>query len=447
MSLAARKLFRVGRALGIAAALLAVAGSSAWLAAGAASRETAAPPPAPATTLAPAEKLSRAGQTLRVPANMLAGMGVTTAPAVTPTDAVTLPPFQATLALDTDTLSRVRARFPGEVVALGELPSTGGDSAAPATPGRSLTFGDRVDKGQLLAVVWSASLGAMKSDLVEAVSRKAASDLVLRRLNESYAQGAAPANAVRAAERAVEADKVALDKAERALRTARLADAEVRELVAEGERLSDPSAPKADPAKWARVEVRSPVAGTIQAKNVTAGDIIDSTQDLYKVADLSHLTVWAHVYEEDLPLLKQVGRDAKLVVSFPSRAKPVEATITRVSPVIDPAQHTALIQGRIDNPSGELFVGQSATAQIHLPPPTGEVAVPAGAVAEDGQESVAFVELPNQQGVFERRVVAVSRRTQSTIYLRGGVKPGERVMATGSLLLRDAMELLKDSKP
>jgi len=45
------------------------------------------------------------------------------------------------------------------------------------------------------------------------------------------------------------------------------------------------------------------MAGVILEKNFTVGDIVDTTHDMFKIADLSRLGVMANVYEEDLPKL------------------------------------------------------------------------------------------------------------------------------------------------
>ncbi len=41
----------------------------------------------------------------------------------------------------------------------------------------------------------------------------------------------------------------------------------------------------------------------IVEKNFNVGDMIDPSQDLFKIADLSRVQVLANAYEEDLPLL------------------------------------------------------------------------------------------------------------------------------------------------
>ncbi|MBY0460471.1 MAG: hypothetical protein K2V38_24415, partial [Gemmataceae bacterium] len=106
-----------------------------------------------------------------------------------------------------------------------------------------------------------------------------------------------------------------------------------------------------------------------------------------------------------------------------------------------------LATGRVANPDGALKVGQFVTATLALPPTGGEVELPADAVVEDGRESVVFVRRAAASGSdldLDRTPVRVSRRFRDTVCVRadGAVRPGDRVVTAGALLLRDAMDQL-----
>ncbi len=118
--------------------------------------------------------------------------------------------------------------------------------------------------------------------------------------------------------------------------------------------------------------------------------------------------------------------------------------------MIDTNQHTALVTGLVDNPAGELKVGQYVTVSVELPPPRGEVELPADAVVEDGRESVVFVRPDPNSWRLVRAPVRVTRRFRDVVYVRSeenGVRPGVRVVTGGALLLRDVMDQLPAAKP
>src|SRR2546421_3293124 len=102
--------------------------------------------------------------TLQVPADVVQSLGVKTAPVKPASESRRLAPLNGSLALDPDRLAHVHARFAGEVVEVATLTNPG-DQDAPISASetmRSLRFGDRVQEGQLLAVVWSKDLGEKK---------------------------------------------------------------------------------------------------------------------------------------------------------------------------------------------------------------------------------------------------------------------------------------------
>ena len=134
-------------------------------------------------------------------------------------------------------------------------------------------------------------------------------------------------------------------KAERTLRSCALTDAEIEEIHQEAERLERGEAndPVAD-RTWAETDVRSPIDGVIMEKNFNVGDIIDPTQDLFKIADLNRLQVLANAYEEDLPLLRSLKLDQrkwKIDIKTDPNDEPVVGTIDKIGDIINPAQHSA----------------------------------------------------------------------------------------------------------
>ncbi len=388
-----------------------------------------------------------------VPRGMAKNMALQTAVIADRVRPIRLPPLQGVLAVDNNSLARVRTRFAGEVLSVGREASRTStsalDSFSPAFP----RVGDSVRTGDLLAVVLSKDLGEKKSELVDALSKLRADQVVLRRLREGQADGSIPARSVWDTERAVESDKVAVRRAEQTLRTWRLTENEIAEirseadtlLASEGKSDGRPDAKRNDLNSWARVEVRSPSDGVILERNVIAGDIVDTTADLFKIGDLSRLVVWAHLYEEDLPLLQALPRPVRWSVTLPSRPGVVfPGALDQIGAVIDPNQHTALVTGRVENPKGDLKVGQFVTVSVELPPPASEIEVPADAVLEDGRESVVFAQPDPAETRFVRTPVRVTRRFRDAVCVRAGesLKPGDRVVTGGALLLRDATDAL-----
>src|SRR5262249_8989112 len=141
-------------------------------------------------------------------------------------------------------------------------------------------------------------------------------------------KGAVSLQSVREGRQKVENDKVNVDAAKRTLRAYRLTDKEIEELEKEIQQIlakrkkldrfltekekEDLKREEAEECKrWARVEVRAPIDGTILEKNLALGPLVDnssSSTPLYIIGDLSRLSVWANLYEEDIPALMALPR-------------------------------------------------------------------------------------------------------------------------------------------
>jgi cobalt-zinc-cadmium efflux system membrane fusion protein len=106
-----------------------------------------------------------------------------------------------------------------------------------------------------------------------------------------------------------------------------------------------------------------------------------------------------------------------------------------------------LISGRVENTDRSLLVGEFVTVTVELPAPKGEIEVPTDAVIEDGRESIVFVQPNPKELRFVRTRVSVTRRFHDVVYLKAdtspaAVHPGDLVVTSGSLLMRDGLEEL-----
>ncbi|MBS0210726.1 MAG: efflux RND transporter periplasmic adaptor subunit [Planctomycetes bacterium] len=371
--------------------------------------------------------------------------------------------MEGSLFLNADRLTHVHTRFAGEVVELGTLEIVDKD----ATPNRlnlHLRFGDPVKKGQLMAVIWSKDLGEKKSELVDALSRLYLDEETFTRLEPLFRQGSLAERTLRETERLVEADRIAVDRAERTLRTWRLTDQDLEEIRTEARRLHANKGKTEGGLNqsWARVEIRSAIDGVIVEKNLNIGDYVETALDLYKIANLTRLDVLAHAYEEDLELLEELKpeeREWQVKLMSGSTEQPLIGSFDQIGRIIDPNQHTALIRGWVDNASGRLRVGQFVSAEVKLPANPHEVAVPATAlVDQDGETSVFVRRRPNELKFTLRRVFPTRRHDQQ-VYIasqltveqsKHGLHPlraGEEVVDSGCLeMARELRDLSANTK-
>lgn len=381
---------------------------------------------------------------LQVPENVWKTLGVKSSPV-----SVGAPPKPLQLAgrlfIDSTRVARVHSRFSGEIVSIGThdcVAVSGVNDGKPKT--RPLRYGDAVKKDQLLAVVWSKEIGEKKSELVDAISKLRLDKDVMNRL-EKLEKGVVSERVVREAERNFEADLIAVTRAERTLRSWHLTEAEIAQVRQEAERVevrqlkSDPDTAR----KWAQMELRAPFDGVLLDMKAAIGEIVDSTDELAKVADLRTLSVIAHIYEDDLPLLERLTPEQRkwtVVINGSQEQGTLQGEFGLIGEVIDPMQHTASVIGWVPNEDRKLRIGQFITATIPLPADSNEVSIPAGALLEDGINQYVYVVTDKNQGIVTRRSVEVTRRDTGMICVRiaksgnrngPGLTPGEDVVSAG----------------
>ncbi len=419
---------------------------------------------------------SRSPDVIRLPADYTSSLKVQTttvraAPAPEPLR------LRASLMFDANRLARVKCLFSGQVVSIGKSDGTS-RRVGPALPADlrgkqtddplTLRPNDKVKKGQVLAVVWSKDLGAMKSQLIDALSHLEVDQKLLDRYL-SVPEGAVALKDVDNARRNVAADLIQVSLAERTLRSYRLTEEEIATVRREAEKLSLKNAAQiaargkagkqrpehvaVDPEverTWAETTIYAPIDGTIVEKNVTIGDVIDTTTDLFKVVDLSYMQVMANAYEEDLAALRRLAPEQmRWNVHFDGvgAGKPVAAEIAQISPIIDPTQHTGLVSGWLPDPAGRHYIGEYVLATVDLPADPSLVAIPSSALIEEGDSASVLVAADSSHRNFTPRKIAVVQRGRETVLIRAepfpaetrrGAQPlqaGEEIVTTGNLQL------------
>ena len=366
-----------------------------------------------------------------------------------PPDPLRLP---GSLVLDPNRLVRVHSRFTGELVRIGDVNSHAGDNSQRGSrESRTLRYGDYVKKGDVMAVVWSKEIGEKKSELVDAISMLDADKKLLERL-EAVEKGVVAEKIKIDARRTVQADVIALARAERTLRSWRTTEEEISAIQKEAEDVRRGHFPTPTNDKsWAETELKAPIDGLIVEKSFNEGSMIDPDDDLFQVADLSQLMVLANIYEEDLPALRKLDPSHhKWFVDLKSDPddKPREGSFDLIGTIIDPDSHTGIVMGWLDNTESRLAAGQFITATIALPADPHLVTIPSSALIEQGDASYVLVETDAQKHEFTRRKVSVKRRWRHSVYVcrssetgedkecgPDSLRIGEKVIATGVLEL------------
>jgi cobalt-zinc-cadmium efflux system membrane fusion protein len=272
----------------------------------------------------------------------------------------------------------------------------------------AVDLGTWVEAGELLAVVQSAEVGADRSRLAAAKTRREVAARNLGRQQELFADGVVSRKAV--------------DEAAQAL-----AEAEAEE-----------GAAAASVGVVGGGGLSSPIAGMVVARHSTLGQFVGPEDVLFEIADPT--TLWAEidVPERDLPLVR-AGQPVTVLVDGLEEGLP--STLSWIAPSIDPRTRTAIARAPLANPDGLLRANQLAVARIDVGEARAAVTVPRAALQTAGQVQLMFVQLAVDE--YETRRVRTAGGTLGEVIVLSGIRPGEVVVTTGAFLLKT--ETLKDS--
>jgi membrane fusion protein, copper/silver efflux system len=183
----------------------------------------------------------------------------------------------------------------------------------------------------------------------------------------------------------------------------------------------------------------APATGDVIEKQVILGQRVRAGDELYRIADHTHLWVIADVAEADLPQLKLGTRASLTLRAYPMQQ--FEGEVVLIYPELRAETRTAKVRIEVPNPDGRLKVDMYADVVFHAGADEAPVAaVPASAVIDSGTRQVVLV--AKGEGRFEPRPVKLGRRSDGYVEVLEGVESGEEVVTSATFLI-DAESNLK----
>lgn len=324
---------------------------------------------------------------------------------------------------------------------------------------RYADLGDRVHSGQLLALISAPDLDAIvvqnqsllqqdKDSLTKAQSQLQLQQVTYSRVHTLVQHGVlsqqdddASVAALRAAEADVSFAQNAIKGAEATLTHA--------SVLASFE------------------EVRSPIDGTITARNVETGTFVSPVGqaqgpsplpasmgqagpptggaqggELFAIADLRDLTIFVAVPEQDAPYV-QTDRGAELTFSeFPG--EPFGGTIIRTNDSLSQETRSLVLEVRVNDPQHRLRPGMFASVQLRFDAPQPGILVSGDSVITQARgEFVPIV----QDGVIHMQPVLLGRDLGTQIYVTSGLQDGDLVVVSPTDQVKEGSRVTTQPAP
>jgi cobalt-zinc-cadmium efflux system membrane fusion protein len=282
--------------------------------------------------------------------------------------------------------------------------------------------GQRVRKGDPLALLLSQDLGSAFSDEIKARNDLIAAEHEVVRQREMFALQAGSRRDLEVAEGNFRRAKAELQRAAEKARLlrARGADEVTQEFV-----------------------LRSPMDGEVVARSANPGVQVQgqysaggNVVELFTIGSIEELYLLSDVYEVDLPSVRRGAEVALEVAAYPGRI--FRGRADWISDVLDPVLRTTKVRCLLQNRERLLRPEMYGTVRIAAPGRRA-VTVPREAVLRLGDETAVFVEEPPAQDgrvTFRRRAVVANEQVPGELVaVLAGLKSGERVASRGSIFL------------
>jgi Cu(I)/Ag(I) efflux system membrane fusion protein len=262
--------------------------------------------------------------------------------------------------------------------------------------------GERVRKGQTLALIYSPELVTAQQELLEAAKSK-------------------------------ESQPEIYEAAKEKLRQWKLTERQVVAIESSG-------------SVKTNFEMVANTSGIVTTKRVNSGDYITQGSILFDIADLSRVWVMFDAYESDLPFLKKGDRITFTIQALPGSS--FTGSITFIDPVVDATSRTSKVRIEMGNAAGKLKPEMFATGVVraNLNQYRNKLVIPRSAVLWTGKRSIVYVkQAGTDEFIFKMRNIELGPMLGNSFVVDSGLTEGEEIVTQGTFSVDAAAQL--EGKP
>jgi cobalt-zinc-cadmium efflux system membrane fusion protein len=280
----------------------------------------------------------------------------------------------------------------------------------------NVSLGDKVAKGQTLAVIKSADVAGNYSDL-----SSAGTDVAIAKKNLDNAQSLYQSGI--ASEREYIEAKENYNKAQ-------VAANKVKEQIA----INGGGNTTANGTYM----IKAPISGYVVEKKIMQGSFIrnDNNDNLFTIGDIKDVWVWANVYESDIARVKE-GYTAKVTtLAYPDTV--FTGVVDKVNEILDPVTKVMKIRIRLPNAGMQLKPEMFANIVIENKAGAKSMAIPSTAVISD--EGKNYVIVYHDKCNLEVRQINLIKTIRDKAFIKEGIQPAEKVISQNQILLYRALK-------
>jgi cobalt-zinc-cadmium efflux system membrane fusion protein len=274
-------------------------------------------------------------------------------------------------------------------------------------------LGEKIKKGQVLAVIASTALSEQRSELLSAQKRLALARTTFEREKKLWQEKISAEQDYLQARQAMQEAEIALHNAQ--------------------QKLDALGAGAGAAGALNRYEIRAPFDGMVVEKHLSLGEAVKEDANIFIISDLS--TVWAEVAvpAKDLNAVR-VGE--KVMVNATAFDAKASGTIAYVGSLLGEQTRTAKARVALANPDVAWRPGLFVNVEIVSEQTEAAVAVTTDGVHSVDNKPTVFIRVP---GGFLPQHVTLGRSDGKMVEVTKGIKPGTRYAGAGSFIVKSEL--------
>ncbi len=185
------------------------------------------------------------------------------------------------------------------------------------------------------------------------------------------------------------------------------------------------------------LHIHSPFAGIVTKIGARQGQYVTPRTELYMIADLSRVWVYADIYEYELSWVNIGDRVEMTLAALPGRT--FTGVVSYIYPYAEAKTRTIKVRLLFDNP--DLLLKPEMFAEITIKADTLDnvVVIPSEAVVRSGKSEQVFV--VTEPGKFEPRKVTLGIESGGRVAVLKGLRDGETVVTSAQFLIDSESKL------
>jgi len=172
--------------------------------------------------------------------------------------------------------------------------------------------------------------------------------------------------------------------------------------------------------------------GTVISRKVNLGQVVQPAEELFIVADLSHVWAVAEVPEQQIELIQE-GEDVKIEIPALG-GKQMTGKLIYVGDVVNPETRTVTVRTDIENVGGGIKPDMLISMLVQSKPKP-HLAVPLQAIVRENDKDHVFVQVSANK--YRLREVVLGVEYDGVVAVNRGVDEGEIVVGEGAFHLNN----------